>query len=164
MWLRVAYFWFEFTPKNNKWTLKQPRRQQHGCWTTTIKSTLQTLANPENKAPVAGRKQTRLFLGHHPGGRGQAHRLHDLLAANQFTQQQEFSTTFLLADPKHPGTFMDDLFAYYILPFHKDYSDSSTCHTPLSSNPASISNSVENLDYLPEERELTHKDLKKAVE
>ncbi|KAJ2990896.1 hypothetical protein HDV02_004076, partial [Globomyces sp. JEL0801] len=56
------------------------------------------------------------------------------------------------------------MFARYILPFHKDYSDSSSCHTPLSSNPPSRSNSAEDLDYVPEEMELTHKDLKKAVE
>jgi hypothetical protein len=56
------------------------------------------------------------------------------------------------------------MFARYILPFHKDYSDSSSCHTPLSSNPPSRSNSAADLDYEPEERELTHKDLKKAVE
>ena len=90
--------------------------------------------------------------------------LHHLLATNQFTQQQEFSTTSQLADPQHPRTFIDDMFAHYILPFHKDYSDTSTCHTPLSSNPPSRSNSAEDLDYVPEERELTHKDLKKAVE
>lgn len=91
-------------------------------------------------------------------------RLHHLLATNQFTQQQEFSTTSQLADPQHPRTFIDDMFAHYILPFHKDYSDTSSCHTPLSSNPPSRSNSAEDLDYVPEERELTHKDLKKAVE
>ncbi|KAI8894585.1 hypothetical protein BC833DRAFT_543394 [Globomyces pollinis-pini] len=90
--------------------------------------------------------------------------LHHLLATNQFTQQQEFSTTSQLADPQHPRTFIDDMFARYILPFHKDYSDSSSCHTPLSSNPPSRSNSAEDLDYVPEEMELTHKDLKKAVE
>jgi hypothetical protein len=91
-------------------------------------------------------------------------RLHHLLATNQFTQQQEFSTTSQLADPQHPRTFIDDMFAHYILPFHKDYSDTSTCHTQLSSNPPSRSNSADDLDYVPEERELTHKDLKKAVE
>ncbi len=91
-------------------------------------------------------------------------RLHHLLATNQFTQQQEFSTTSQLADPQHPRTFIDDMFARYILPFHKEYSDASTCHTPLSSNPPSRSNSAEDLDYVPEERELTHRDLKKAVE
>ena len=91
-------------------------------------------------------------------------RLHHLLATNQFTQQQEFSTNSQLADPQHPRTFIDDMFARYIIPFHKDYSDSSSCHTPLSSNPPSRSNSAEDLDYVPEERELTHKDLKKAVE
>ena len=90
--------------------------------------------------------------------------LHHLLATNQFTQQQEFSTTSQLADPQHPRTFIDDMFAHYILPFHKDYSGTSTCHTPLSSNPPSRSNSAEDLDYVPEERELTHKELKKAVE
>jgi hypothetical protein len=98
-------------------------------------------------------------------------RLYHLLATNQFPQQQEFSTTSQLADPQHPRTFIDDMFARYILPFHKDYSDSSSCHTPLTSNPPSRSNSAEDLDYVPEEmdyvpeeRELAHKDLKKAVE
>ena len=90
--------------------------------------------------------------------------LHHLLPTNQFTQQQEFSTTSQLADPQHPRTFIDDMFAHYILPFHKDYSDAPSCHTPASSNPPSRSNSAEDLDYVPEERELTHKDLKKAVE
>jgi hypothetical protein len=89
-------------------------------------------------------------------------RLHHLLATNQFTQQQEFSTTSQLA--QHPRTFIDDMFAHYILPFHKDYNDTSSCHTPVSSNPPSRSNSAEDLDYVPEERELTHKDLKNAVE
>ncbi len=87
-------------------------------------------------------------------------RLHHMLATNQFNQQQEFSTTSQLAD----RTSMDDMFAHYILPFHKDYSDTSTCHTPVSSNTPSRSNSAEDLEYVPEERELTHKDLKKALE
>ena len=91
-------------------------------------------------------------------------RLHHLLATNQFTQQQKFSTTSQLADPQHPRTFIDDMFAHYILPFHKDYSDTSTCHTPVSSKTPSRSNSAEDLYYVPGERELTHKDLKKAVE
>lgn len=91
-------------------------------------------------------------------------RLHHLLATNHFTQQQEFSTTSQSADPQHPRTFIDDMFAHYILPFHKDNSDTSTCHTPVSSYPPSRSNSAEDLDYVSEERELTHKDLKNAVE
>jgi hypothetical protein len=90
--------------------------------------------------------------------------LHHLLATKQFTQQQEFSTTSQLANPEHPRTFIDEMFARYIQPFHKDYSDTSTCHTPLSSNPPSRSNSAEDLDSVPEERELTHNDFKKAVE
>ena len=85
-------------------------------------------------------------------------RLHDLLVTDQFTPEQEFSTTSQLADPQHLGTFIDELFAYYILPFHKVYTDASSCHTPPSSNPPSRSNSVEDFHYIP------HKDLKKAVE
>ncbi|KAI8891586.1 hypothetical protein BC833DRAFT_626700 [Globomyces pollinis-pini] len=65
-----------------------------------------------------------------------------------WTEQQEFSTTSQLADPQHPRTFIDDMFARYILPFHKDYSDSSSCHTPLSSNPPSRSNSAEDFIFL----------------
>jgi hypothetical protein len=90
--------------------------------------------------------------------------LHHLLATNQFTLQQEFSTTSQLADLQHPRTFIDDMFARYIIPFHKDYSDTSSCHTLLSSNPPSRSNSAADFYYELEERELTHKDLNKAVE
>ena len=56
------------------------------------------------------------------------------------------------------------MFARYILPFHKDYSDASSCHTPVSSKPPSRSSSAEDLDHVLEERELTHKDLKKTIE
>ena len=91
-------------------------------------------------------------------------RLHHLLDSNQFTPQQEFSTNLQRSDSKHTRTFIDEMFNYYILPFHKDYCDSSSCHTPLSSTPSSRRNSAEDLDYVQEERELTHRDLKKAVE
>ncbi|EGF76353.1 hypothetical protein BATDEDRAFT_28539 [Batrachochytrium dendrobatidis JAM81] len=74
-------------------------------------------------------------------------RLHNLLTANQFAEQQEFSTKIQLADPKHHCTFIDDMFGYYILPFHKDYNDSSSWHTPVSSNPTSRTNSADDLDY-----------------
>ncbi|EGF82854.1 hypothetical protein BATDEDRAFT_23070 [Batrachochytrium dendrobatidis JAM81] len=40
------------------------------------------------------------------------------------------------------------MFGYYILPFHKDYNDSSSCHTPVSSNPTSRNNSADDLDYV----------------
>ncbi|OAJ39491.1 hypothetical protein BDEG_23330 [Batrachochytrium dendrobatidis JEL423] len=56
------------------------------------------------------------------------------------------------------------MFGYYILPFHKDYNDSSSCHTPVSSNPTSRNNSADDLDYVAKVSELQHKDLNKAVE
>ena len=123
------------------------------------------LPTQRTKSQWQAENKRGFFLGIiQEGEDSQIIRLHHLLATNQFTQQQEFSTTSQLADPQHPRTFIDDMFAHYILPFHKDYSDTSTCHTPVSSNPPSRSNSAEDLDYVPEERELTHKDLKKAVE
>ncbi|KAK5664614.1 hypothetical protein QVD99_006296 [Batrachochytrium dendrobatidis] len=91
-------------------------------------------------------------------------RLHNLLTANQFAEQQEFSTKIQLADPKHHCTFIDDMFGYYILPFHKDYNDSSSWHTPVSSNPTSRTNSADDLDYAAKVSEIQHKYLKNAVE
>ena len=112
---------------------------------------------PENKRGF--------FLGVIQQGEGRhINQLHNLLDSNHFTEQQIFSTNSLLANPLHHRTFIDDLFASYILPFHKDYNDSSSCRTPASSRPPSRSNSAEDLDYVQEERELQHRDLKKAVE
>ncbi|EGF82469.1 hypothetical protein BATDEDRAFT_86277 [Batrachochytrium dendrobatidis JAM81] len=106
-----------------------------------------------------------LFLGIiQEGETSHITRLHNLLTANQFAEQQEFSTKIQLADPKHHCTFIDDMFGYYILPFHKDYNDSSSCHTPVSSNPTSRTNSADDLDYVAKVSELQHKDLNKAVE
>ncbi|OAJ37686.1 hypothetical protein BDEG_21682 [Batrachochytrium dendrobatidis JEL423] len=106
-----------------------------------------------------------LFLGIiQEGETSHITRLHNLLTANQFAEQQEFSTKIQLADPEHPRTFIDKMFGYYILPFHKDYNDSSSCHTPVSSNPTSKSNSADDLDYVAKVSELQHKDLNKVVE
>ena len=65
--------------------------------------------------------------------------------------------------------FINEMYQFYIFPFkqHNGTGKSeSSCHTPQtkSSNP-SRQNSVEDLDYIPEEeeKEFTHKDLKKAV-
>ncbi|KAK5669149.1 hypothetical protein QVD99_003559 [Batrachochytrium dendrobatidis] len=74
-------------------------------------------------------------------------RLHNLLTANQFAEQQEFSTKIQLADPKH----------HY-------YNDSSSWHTPVSSNPTSRTNSADDLDYAAKVSEIQHKYLKNAVE
>ncbi|OAJ40196.1 hypothetical protein BDEG_23960 [Batrachochytrium dendrobatidis JEL423] len=104
-----------------------------------------------------------LFLGIiQEGETSHITRLHNLLTANQFAEQQEFSTKIQLADPKHHCTFIDDMFGYYILPFHKDYNDSSSCHTPVSSNPTSRTNSADDLDYVAKVSELQHKDLNKC--
>jgi hypothetical protein len=76
--------------------------------------------------------------------------LHSLLVSRQFKDQE--------------SAFIDSMFDYYIRPFHKSYTDSESCHTPtISSRNPSRSNSTEDLDYVPEEKELLHKDLKKAV-
>ncbi|KAJ2986040.1 hypothetical protein HDV02_000252, partial [Globomyces sp. JEL0801] len=78
--------------------------------------------------------------------------LHSLLVSRQYEDQE--------------NAFIDSMFDYYIRPFHKSYNtDSESCHTPstLSSRTPSRSNSTEDLDYVPEEKELLHKDLKKAV-
>ncbi|KAJ8326053.1 hypothetical protein O5D80_005419, partial [Batrachochytrium dendrobatidis] len=77
--------------------------------------------------------------------------------------QQEFSTKIQLADPEHHCTFIDDMFGYYILPFHKNYNSSSSCHTPVSSRAPSRTNSAGNISNAPKE-ELSHRDLKNAVE
>ncbi|EGF78781.1 hypothetical protein BATDEDRAFT_26739 [Batrachochytrium dendrobatidis JAM81] len=104
-----------------------------------------------------------LFLGIiQEGETSHITRLHNLLTTNQFAEQQEFSTKVQLADPKHPRTFIDDMFGYYILPFHKDYNDSSSCHTPVSSNPTSRTNSADDLDYVAKVSELQHKDFNKC--
>ncbi|OAJ45345.1 hypothetical protein BDEG_28492 [Batrachochytrium dendrobatidis JEL423] len=106
-----------------------------------------------------------LFLGIiQEGETSHITRLHNLLTANQFAEQQEFSTKIQLADLKHHCTFIDDMFGYYILPFHKDYNDSSSWHTPVSSNPTSRTNSADDLDYVAKVSELQHKDLNKVVE
>jgi hypothetical protein len=55
------------------------------------------------------------------------------------------------------------MFAYYILPFHKNYSDSSSCNTPASSRPPSRANSGDNVQFVTEEKEPSHKNLKEAV-
>jgi hypothetical protein len=56
------------------------------------------------------------------------------------------------------------MFAYYILPFHKNYSDSSSCHTPASPRTPSRANSVDNVQCVTEEKVPSHKNLKEAVE
>ena len=78
-----------------------------------------------------------------------------LLGNNQFKEQEK--------------DFINEMYQFYIFPFkqHNGTGKSeSSCHTPqtTSSHP-SRQNSVEDLDYIPEEeeKELTHKDLKKAV-
>jgi hypothetical protein len=78
--------------------------------------------------------------------------LHSLLGSRQFEDQE--------------NAFIDSMFDYYIRPFHKSYNTGSeSWHTPstISSRTPSRSNSAEDLDYVPELKELLHKDLKNAV-
>jgi hypothetical protein len=78
--------------------------------------------------------------------------LHSLLVSRQFEDQEQ--------------SFIDAMFDCYIRPFHKSYNtDSESCHTPftVSSRTPSRNNATEDLYYVPEEKELLHKDLKKAV-
>lgn len=60
---------------------------------------------------------------------------------------------------------VDEMYQFYIYPFKQHNGAGNSCHTPESSRPSSRNNSAEDLDYVPdeEERELNHKDLKKAV-
>ena len=54
------------------------------------------------------------------------------------------------------------MFDYYIRPFHKSYNpDSGSCYT--TSTVSSRTGSTEDFDYVPEEKELFHKDLKEAM-
>ena len=82
-------------------------------------------------------------------------KLNELLQNGQFKDQEM--------------DFINEMYQFYIFPFkqHNGTGKSEpSCHTPqtTSSHP-SRQNSVEDLDYIPEEeeKELTHKDLKKAV-
>ena len=74
--------------------------------------------------------------------------LHSLLVSRQFQDKK--------------NAFIDSMFDYYIRPFHKSYNpDLGSCRTP--STVFSRTDPTEDLDYVPEEKELFHKDLKKAV-
>ena len=82
-------------------------------------------------------------------------KLNELLQNGQFKKQEK--------------DFINEMYQFYVFPFkqHNGTGKSEpSCHTPqtTSSHP-SRQNSVEELDYIPEEeeKELTHKDLKKAV-
>ena len=82
-------------------------------------------------------------------------KLNELLQNGQFKDQEM--------------DFINEMYQFYIFPFkqHNGTGKSEpSCHTPqtTSSHP-SRQNSVDDLDYIPEEeeKELTHKDLKKAV-
>ncbi|KAJ8323128.1 hypothetical protein O5D80_008186 [Batrachochytrium dendrobatidis] len=88
-----------------------------------------------------------LFLGIVTEEKPHITRLPQPVTANQFAEQQEFSTKI-----------------HHAAPFHKDYNDSSSCHTPVSSNPTSRTNSADDLDYVAEVSELQHKYLNKVVE
>ncbi|KAJ2987527.1 hypothetical protein HDV02_006080, partial [Globomyces sp. JEL0801] len=78
--------------------------------------------------------------------------LHSLLVSGQFKDQEK--------------SFIESMFDFYIRPFHKSYNtDSEGFHTPstLSSRTPSRKNSAEDFEYIPEEKELSHKDLKKTL-
>jgi hypothetical protein len=74
--------------------------------------------------------------------------LFDLLQNIQFEAQEE--------------SFIDSMLDCYVRPFHKSYiAGSELCQNPTtgSSRTPSRTNSAEDLDYTPEEREWSHKDL-----
>ncbi|KAI9332068.1 hypothetical protein BDR26DRAFT_824137, partial [Obelidium mucronatum] len=80
------------------------------------------------------------------------------LNSTTFSEQQTFSRTL------QSSTLIDELFEYYITPFHKGYSNESECNTPIGSTAiSSRASSTEDLDYLPEDVVLTHASFKKAV-
>jgi hypothetical protein len=75
--------------------------------------------------------------------------LHNLLAENRFAEKEK--------------EFIDSMFDFYIRPFHMSYiKDSERCYTPINDSP-SRSNSVEELENVPEEKEFKHTDLKNAL-
>ena len=92
-------------------------------------------------------------------------RLHELLDEEHFHEQQEFSSGLQLATEGHSLTFIDEMFAFYIMPFHKGYSDSVRCQTPTSvpSHPSSRRNSAEDLPTDQAGKERTHSDLKRDL-
>ena len=61
---------------------------------------------------------------------------------------------------------IDKMYDFHIRVFKQHNGTGSSCHTTTASASASKNNSVEDLDYVPEESEkkLEHSDLKKAVE
>ena len=88
-------------------------------------------------------------------------RLYQLLKNNQFKDQQEFSSSVQLANAQHTRTFLDDMFHFYITPFHKNYNGSSYCNTEHEGSSASSKgNSMEDLDHASAPK---HVDLKAAV-
>lgn len=165
-WPRIFWFEFHFSfSKKQQLDIEATKTAATQLLDNYYQTHTSELPTQRTKSQWQAENKRGFFLGIIQEGKDpHIIRLHQLLASDQFTQQQEFSTTAQLADPEHPRTFIDDMFARYILPFNKEYSDASTCTTPLSSNPPSRSNSAEDLDYVPEETELTHKHFKKAVE
>jgi 5-methylcytosine-specific restriction endonuclease McrA len=77
-------------------------------------------------------------------------RLYHLLQTNEFKVQEDI--------------FIDEMYQYYIYPFKQYNGSTSGSRTPDSSQTPSRRSSAEDLDYTPQERELSHRDLKKAVE
>jgi len=73
-----------------------------------------------------------------------------LLQTGRFQEQQLFKEQ----------TFIDRMFEWYILPFHKNYNENS-CSSRSNSRPSSAAKE-EQQEYQP--KELSHKDLKEAVE
>lgn len=103
------------------------------------------------------------FLGIIQEGDGEhVTRLYNFLNTKRFQEQQEFSSS---VNSENSPTLIDEMFGYYIMPFHKDYNDSSSCHTPVNvpSNPSSKSNSAEDLTCGPGEKEPTHSRFRTAL-
>ena len=77
--------------------------------------------------------------------------LHELLITKQFKEQEQ--------------SFINAMFDYYVRPFHKSYTSSESSRTSPanSSSKSSRNNSVDDLDYVPEEKELSHDHFKRAV-
>lgn len=73
--------------------------------------------------------------------------LFNLLQSNQFKEQEQ--------------SFIDSMFDYYVRPFHKSYNTES--ETPSTASSKTTSSIEDDFNYVPEEKELLHKDFKKAV-
>ena len=154
MWFIVAY---NFCLITKQMELDSSRRETTQLLNDYYKTNTEDIPTQRMKSEWKAENNRGFLLGIvHNGQDSHIKELYCLfLKSNQsqFKEQEEFLNEI--------QTFIDNMFQYYIQPFHKYYCTSS--QTPVSSRKSSKANLEEGLDYIPGKRELTHKDLKQAV-